>query len=209
MRANLRYYHYRGCKFLSKNILSMEKLEQKIGNSENCEQLMGIEWNIHQYYYEGWKNIDTALDFGKRVRRPPNNPVNCLISFLNQMTYAIVRHELFKTHLDENFSFLHAVTNGRSSLSLDISETFKPILADQLIFRLYRKNIVTENWFNQYEGICLLSETGRRHVVEHFAQRLEERYSERSYREWIYRECLALERHVLGIDEYQSFKRRV
>lgn len=209
MRANLRYYRYRGCDALQANLKAMDRLEEEIGRTRACDHLMGIEGNLHQHYYAGWKQIDSALDFGPRVRRPPNNPVNCLISFLNQLTYTVVRHELFKTHLDESFSFLHSVSGGRSSLSLDLAEPFKPILADQLIFRFYRKHIVADNWFDQQEGVCLLTETGRRHVAEQFAQRLEERYRERTYREWIYRECLGIERHLLGVEEYDAFKRRV
>lgn len=170
---------------------------------------MGIEGNLHQWYYAAWKEIDPALDFGKRVRRPPDNPINCLISFLNQLTYTVVRHELFKTHLEQSFSLLHAVGMGRASLSLDLAEPFKPVLADMLIFRMVRKGMLADNWFDQKEGVCLLTETGRRHVSEQFALRLEERYQERTFREWVYREGLGIERHLLDVAEYESFKRRV
>ena len=101
--------------------------------------LMGIEGNLHQHYYSAWPLIDPALSFAHRVRRPPNNPINCLVSFLNQLTYTVCRHELFKTHLEETFSLLHATAVGRSSLSLDLAEPFKPVLVDVLIFRLVRK----------------------------------------------------------------------
>ncbi len=57
-------------------------------------------------------------------------------------------------------------------------------------------------------NICLLTETGRRNVAEQFSIRLEEMNNSRSYREWIYREALNIERHILGVDEYESFKRR-
>jgi CRISP-associated protein Cas1 len=131
------------------------------------------------------------------------------MSFLNQLTYTVCRHELFKTHLEETFSLLHSPSTGRSSLSLDLAEPFKPVLADAVIFRLVRRNMLEEGWFEQHEGVCLLTETGRRHVAEQFSIRLEEDYQGRSFREWVYREALAIERHVLGVAEYESFKRRV
>jgi CRISPR-associated protein Cas1 len=170
---------------------------------------MGIEGQIHQWYYAAWKHIDETLDFGQRVRRPPNNPINCLLSFLNQLTYTVVRHEIAKTHLDDTMALLHSAGTGRHSLSLDLAEPFKPVLADALIFRMVGRRMLSDNWFEQQEGVCLLSETGRRHVAEQFATRLEETYQGRTYREWIYQEALGIERHILGMQEYESFKRRV
>lgn len=209
MHANLLYYRYRGNTLLEPILKEMQCLEEGIAKTSDVPTLMGIEGNLHQYYYAAWKYIDLALDFCPRVRRPPNNPINCLLSFLNQMTYTVVRHELFKTHLEETFSLLHSPGHGRSSLSLDLAEPFKPLLSDSLIFRMVGRKMLDKSWFEQNDGVCLLTETGRRHVAEQFSTRLEEQYQGRSFREWIYREALSIERHVLGVDEYESFKRRV
>lgn len=206
--ANLRYYHFRGVGELDDAIARLHALTAKIGQAESPAALMGIEGNLSECYFAGWKRIDPALDFGPRVRRPPNNSINCLLSFLNQMVYAVCRHEASKTHLEETFSLLHSPGQGRASLSLDLAEPFKPVLSDQLIFRLVRRHMLADNWFDQHDGVCRLTEVGRRHVSEQFALRLEEKYADRSYREWIYREALALERHVLEVSEYESFKRR-
>lgn len=208
MRANLLYHRYRGNENLHKPLAEMEKLFARIEKAEDTETLMGSEGNLHQHYYAAWKLIDPVLEFTPRVRRPPNNPINCLLSFLNQLTYTVCRHELFKTHLEETFSLLHAPGIGRSSLSLDLAEPFKPVLADSVIFRIVRRKMFEDNWFDQHEGVCLLTETGRRHVAEQFSIRLEEQYQGRTFREWIYREALAIERHVLGVAEYESFKRK-
>jgi CRISPR-associated protein Cas1 len=208
MLANLRYYRYRGTIELAPIITAMERLVEKLGGAKSTESLMGIEGNLHEWYYSGWKHIEPGLDFTPRVKRPPNNPVNCLISFLNQLTYAVARHEASKTHLEETFSVLHSPGQGRASLSLDLAEPFKPVLADMLIFRMVRRRMLADNWFNLQDGVCLLTEAGRRHVAEQFSLRLEEQYAGRSFREWVYREALALERHVMEVAEYESFKRR-
>lgn len=209
MQGNLLYYAYRGNADLAESLKEMGSFAAKISKAPDSTVLMGIEGNLHEVYYAGWKHVDPALGLGRRVRRPPNNPLNCLISFLNQMTYTIVRHEISKTHLDETLSWLHSPGNGRASVSLDLAEPFKPVLADGLIFRMVRKKMIEENWFDQHEGVCLLTETGRRHVAEQYATRLEETYRERSYREWIYHEALQIERHLMGVAEYESFKRKV
>lgn len=208
MLANLRYYRYRGAESLAPIIDSMQRLTAKIGQACDSSTLMGFEGNLHEWYYSGWKHIHACLDFTPRVRRPPNNPINCLLSFLNQLTYAVVRHETSKTHLEETFAVLHSPGQGRASLCLDLAEPFKPVLVDMLIFRMARRGMLADNWFDEKEGVCLLTETGRRHVAEQFALRLEEQLRERSYRQWIYREALALEREVLEVSEYESFKRQ-
>ena len=209
MLANLRYYQYRGNEAMKGPVADMQKLLTTIARAQDTSSLMGIEGQLHQYYYAAWTAIHPELDFGKRVRRPPNNPVNCLLSFLNQLVYTIVRHEISKTHLEETFSLLHSPGYGRASLSLDLAEPFKPVLTDMLIFRMVQRRMVDESWFDQHDNVCLLTEVGRRNVAEQFSQRLEEHYQGRSFRHWIYREALALEREVLGVEEYESFKRRV
>jgi CRISPR-associated protein Cas1 len=78
-----------------------------------------------------------------------------------------------------------------------------------LIFRMVQRRMLDSSWFEQQDKVCLLSEVGRRNVAEQFSQRLEEQYQERSFRYWIYREALMLEREVLEMSEYESFKRRV
>jgi len=209
LRTVLAYYEYRGCSALVQPLKEIGSWMARIEGAPDSEALMGIEGNIHQIYYRAWREVDERLDFTPRQRRPPNNPINCLISFLNQLVYTVVRHEVFKTHLEETFGFLHAPSKGRSSLSLDLAEPFKPLLSHALIFKMVRKNMVQENWFDQKEGVCLLTETGRRQVAEQFSIRLEEVYEERSFREWMYREALNIERHLLGVAEYESFKRKV
>jgi len=209
MIANLRYYQYQGKKTLAATIKAMQKQAAKIAEVNSIESLMGVEGQLHLWYYDAWKVIDAKLDFGNRVRRPPNNPINCLLSFINQMVYTVVRHEISKTHLEETFSMLHSPSYGRASLSLDLAEPFKPVLSDMLIFRLVKRRMINEHWFKQKDQVCLLSETGRKHVAEQFSIRLEEKYQGKSFREWIYRDAIALEREVLGVSEYESFKRRV
>ncbi len=208
IKANLRYYQYRGVD-LDGALRKIQRLESRLHKAASSEQLMGLEGNVRTIYYEAWSRIDPDLAFTPRVRRPPNNPLNCLISFLNQLTYSVVRHELSKTHLDASLSFLHSPAQSRASLALDLAEPFKPVVVDQLVFRFVRKGMMAPTWFDEKPGVCLLTETGRRHVVEAFARRLEESYRDRSYREWIYREALGIEREVLNVAEYAAFKRRV
>lgn len=61
----------------------------------------------------------------KRVRKPPNNQMNALVSYVNAMVYI---SEIYHIHLNPMISFLHEPNERRYSLALDISEIFKPSL---------------------------------------------------------------------------------
>ena len=106
LAGNLRYHLYRGNDALRATVDAIAALEREVTKASDRASLMGVEGNARLLYYEAWGRIDERLAFGRRVRRPPNNPINCLISFLNQLVYATVRHEIAKTHLEPTFGFL-------------------------------------------------------------------------------------------------------
>lgn len=63
----------------------------------------------------------------KRVKRPPDNPINALISFGNSLLYSKTITQIYHTHLNQSISFLHEPSEGRFSLSLDLAEAFNCI----------------------------------------------------------------------------------
>jgi CRISP-associated protein Cas1 len=58
-----------------------------------------------------------------------------LISFGNSLLYATTLSEIYRTQLNPTVSFLHEPSARRYSLSLDLSEIFKPIIVDRTIFK--------------------------------------------------------------------------
>ena len=85
----------------------------------------------------------------KRVKRPPDNPINALISFGNTLLYTKTISAIYQTHLNQSISFLHEPTEQRFSLSLDLSEVFKPIIVFKTIFELVNtKRLTVEKHFD-------------------------------------------------------------
>lgn len=208
--ANLRYRKYRGAKELDAPIAAIEASIAAMRKAPDTASLMGHEGLMRANYYEAWKTMHPRLDFGRRVRRPPNNPINCLISWFNGLTYTLCRNEIAKTHLDDCLSFLHSPHEARSSLALDLAEVFKPTLADGAIFGIVSRGTDIGNWFHQDGEICRLSETGRRRTLEIWALRIDERTgSGPCMREVVRNEALAIERHLLGISEYGAWRRKI
>ena len=148
IRANLGYCAYRGNEGVQGVMAAMEKVADRRPQATAIDVLMGLEGQIRAFYYDAWPRIDPRLGFGARCRRPPDNPINCLISWFNGLAYALMRNELAKTHLDDCVSFLHAPTEARSSLALDLAEVFKPALCDTLIFGIVLRNQLDNGWFH-------------------------------------------------------------
>ena len=210
MLANLRYRKYRGVNGLDEPITAIVSTIKALASAETVEALMGHEGLMRAWYHDAWKRIDPHLDFGPRMRRPPNNEINCLLSWFNGLMYALCRNEIAKTHLDDCLSFLHSPREARSSLALDLAEVFKPPICDGLIIELVLRGTNWSSWFEINENVCRLTETGRRKTLQLWAEKVDSPFGGAySLRELVLREALAIERHVLGVDEYRPWRRKV
>ena len=71
--------------------------------------------------------------------------INSLISFINSLIYSVALAEIYKTSLSPYISYLHEPGTRRFSLSLDITEIFKPLIVDRMLFSMLNKNQITIN----------------------------------------------------------------
>jgi len=212
IRRTLLYYQSRG-RELGNAIESIEKESASIYESGAVDQLMGIEGRIRSTYYSCWNDIlKEAPSFDKRKKRPPDNEVNALISFGNSLMYTATLSEIYYTQLDPTISFLHEPGTRRFSLSLDISEIFKPLVIDRMIFKLWNNGEIDTSDFTKKEGICLLSDKGRMTMVQDFDERMKTTIKHRksgkhlTYRQLIRSECYRLIKHMIGDETYKPFK---
>lgn len=209
---NLKYYQPRG-KDVSEQITSIENLHKDILFCSNVKELMGLEGNIRSNYYAAFENIITDFEMGNRVKNPPSNEVNAMISFCNMLCYTAVLDAIYHTQLNPTISFLHEPGYRRYSLALDIAEVFKPILADRMIFSLFNKKMIQQKHFEKGMQGCLLTKDGRQIVVKEFDERLKETITHRvlkrqmSFKSLIKLECYKISKYVLGLEaEYKPFK---
>lgn len=209
---NLRYYSNRG-KGLDAYIEAIEGLRIQIDAIDTVEELMGLEGNIRNTYYKAWPIIiDQEIEFERRVKRPPDNMVNTLISYLNSMVYTTCLGEIYHTQLSPLISYLHEPGERRFSLSLDMAEIFKPILSDRTIFTLFNRQQITEKDFMSEVNLCYLNEKARKTVIREYDERLKTVITHKklekqvSYRYLIRLEYYKLIKHLVGEQGYEGFK---
>lgn len=209
---NLRYYNGRG-KNVSTYMHQIEELRKQLSNITKVDELMGYEGNIRKIYYEAWNIIiNQEIQFEKRVKNPPDNMINSLISFVNTLFYTKVLGEIYKTQLNSTVSYLHQPSTKRFSLSLDISEIFKPLIVDRLIFSLLNKKQITEKSFIKDFEYLRLKEDASKLIVQELEERLKQVIQHKdlnrkvSYQYLIRLECYKLIKHLLGEKKYLSFQ---
>ncbi|WP_083673340.1 type I-B CRISPR-associated endonuclease Cas1b [Limosilactobacillus caccae] len=209
---NLKYYLRRG-KDVSEQLTVIESLIKAIPLSTSIDQLMGIEGDIHRNYYSAWPNIfNDDTGFVSRVRRPPDNMVNTLISFLNMMMYSSCLSEIYVSQLNPTISYLHSPSERRFSLCLDLSEIFKPLIVDRLIFSLVNKRVVTPDSFEKGSNGCYMKKNTILKVSRAYDEYLRKTIMHRqlhrkvSYRHLVRLECYKLIKDLMDEKEYQPFK---
>ncbi|MDD3050294.1 MAG: type I-B CRISPR-associated endonuclease Cas1b [Candidatus Cloacimonetes bacterium] len=209
---NLKYYNNRE-KELSEFIIEIEKLQPKIAETTEVDELMGIEGNIRNVYYKAFNVIiNQEINFEKRVKRPPDNMINTLISYGNSMLYTTVLSEIYKTQLNPTISFLHKPGYRRFSLALDIAEIFKPILVDRIIFRVLNKNMIDEADFEKDLNFCYMKEKAKKVFIKEYDTQLQQTIKHKkldrnfSYRYLIRLECYKLIKFLVENKPYEAFR---
>ncbi len=195
------YHYYRHGKEGVKPFLDWLKKQQNLLDKElDIHRLLFIEGRIWHRFYDSFEHF-LPEDFlmNKRVKRPPDNPMNALVSFGNTLLYTKTISALYQTHLNQAISFLHSPGEGRFSLSLDLSEAFKPVIVYKTIFDLVgRKKLQVHKHFDSKLNYCLLNETGKKIFLEAFEARLNETFMHpRLKRKTSYKNALKLDGYKL------------
>lgn len=209
---NLTYYNNRG-KNLKDYMAEIDYLRKQIKLCKNVPELMGIEGNIRKVYYDSWNIIiNQDIAFEKRIKNPPDNAINSLISYVNTIIYTRVLSEIYKTQLNPTISYLHEPSERRFSLCLDIAEIFKPIIADRLIFSMLNKRQITEKDFEEGLNFTYIKEKARKNITREIDLRLQTKIKHKKLeREVSYEYLMRLEvykliKHLIEDEEYEGFK---
>ncbi|MEW6375037.1 MAG: CRISPR-associated endonuclease Cas1 [Thermodesulfobacteriota bacterium] len=136
---------------LDDHILSLRNLTGKIDEIETLESLRGYEGRGTAVYFEGFSKgfLAEGFEFPGRVRRPPTDPVNALLSLgytllLNQVIAAVSL-----VGFDPYFGTLHSMDYGRPSFALDLMEEWRPTIVDTLVLSVFNLKALTPSDFEE------------------------------------------------------------
>ena len=213
MRTNVVYYNGRDHD-LDGVIEELDAAAERIDEGLPVNELLGTEATARKAYYRSFNEIlPSEFRFARREYNPPPNEVNSLISFGNSLVYANCVSAIRATALDPTVSYLHEPGERRYSLSLDLADLFKPVLADRVLFRLMNRNQISDDDFETELGSCLLNESGRKTYTKEFEETLERTVEHPtlnrkvSYQYLMRLEAYKLKKHLLTGEAYDSFQR--
>jgi CRISPR-associated protein Cas1 len=179
--------------------------------------MRGIEGDAANNYFGVFGGMilrtEPELAFNGRNRRPPLDPVNCLLSFLYTLLVHDVRSALESVGLDPQVGFLHRDRPGRPSLALDLMEEFRPVLADRLVLSLLNRGTLGPGDFHTAAtGAVILTDKARKTVITAWQEHKRDEVEHPFLREKMavgllpFAQALLLARHLRGdLDGYPPY----
>ncbi|TDC37655.1 type I-C CRISPR-associated endonuclease Cas1 [Micromonospora sp. 15K316] len=145
-----------------------------LATAASTNEVLGVEGIAARDYFAAMPYLlagNTDWKATGRSKRPPTDPLNCLLSFLYGMLRIAVHGALDQVGLDPYIGFLHAVRPGKPALALDLMEEFRPLLADRLAFTMLNRRELNPTDFEELPNKAYrLTDGGRKTVLAAWQQ---------------------------------------
>jgi CRISP-associated protein Cas1 len=176
------------------------------------EAMLGMEGAGSAAYFRCFGKLlsdPIQWPFPGRVKRPPTDPVNALLSFGYSLLTNKVASAVQLVGLDHFVGYLHSAVYGRPALALDLVEEFRPIIVDSLVLTMLNRRMLTPGDFVVELEAYRLKDERRKVFFTQFEERLNEEVQHPIFGYRVtYRRCLELQARLLAkvltgeIDEY-------
>ena len=200
---------------LMKAAQNLAALLESIRHAHSVPQLMGLEGEAASVYFGVFALMLRVhgFEFLGRVRRPPVDAVNALLSFAYVLLASECASALAGVGLDPYVGFLHQDRPGRKSLALDLMEELRAPLADRFVLTLInRGQIKMDDFLTEASCAVRLKDDARKSLLTAYQERkresLKHPYLEESIELGLlpHAQALLLARHLRGdIKNYTPF----
>ena len=203
---------------LTAAIAQLEAIGNQALQATTVAQLMGFEGAGAACYFGVFDRCinHPGFEFGRRSKRPPQNPVNAMLSFGYQMLWNHILSLIELQGLDPYEACLHQGTERHAALASDLLEGFRAPVVDSLVLYLINRHMIdaVDDFVFLPDGACYLNDSGRRKYLQAFIQRMEEevevkpgvksiRWDTLNHQVKIFRDCV-----VNSDRNYQSYQIR-
>ncbi|MCY4257695.1 MAG: CRISPR-associated endonuclease Cas1 [bacterium] len=187
---------------------------------DSVESLLGVEGVAARLYFSRFSamlkdDLLGTFDFQGRNRRPPRDPINCLLSYVYSLLTKDLTAVALAVGFDPYLGVFHKPRFGRPALALDLAEEFRPLIADSVVVNVINNGETQENAFIVRAQGVALTQQGRRSVIAAYERRLDQEVTHPVYGYKItYRRVLEVQARMLGsyllgeIPDYVPFMTR-
>ncbi len=180
----------------------MEPDEIATGRMNGLGPLLGSEGAGSAAYFSAFGQLikcDWEHGFTKRVRRPPTDPVNAMLSYGYVILTSQVASALAAVGFDSYIGYLHASRYGKPALALDLMEEFRPLIVDSVVLSLFNNHQLEAKDFVTELNACRMTDSTKRLFLEKFEERMQETIMHPTFDYKVpYRRCIELQGRLLS-----------
>jgi len=203
---------------LDAQVSAIRRAARDADTADDLDVLRGHEGEGSAAYFRVFGSLIKAegFSFHKRVRRPPTDPVNSLLSFGYTLLANDLHSAVSTVGFDPYIGFLHADRYGRPSLALDLMEEFRSIIVDSVALTCLNKRVLQQEDFDVSLGnVHTLKPEARKKFLLQYEERkaTEIKHPLFEYRV-TYQRCFELQARLLAkylqreVEVYESFSIR-
>lgn len=183
----------------------------------SADFLRGVEGKAASDYFSVFDDMilqqKTDFAFSGRSRRPPLDPINAMLSFAYTLLTGMCSSALETVGLDPYEGFFHTERPGRASLSLDLVEELRSVMADRFVLTLINMRIADPSCFIKKEsGAVIMTDSFRKTFLSQWQSKKQEVITHPFLDEKVewgmvpFSQALLLARYIRGdLDEYPPF----
>lgn len=162
----------------------LKSMAERAEKTEDAEELLGIEGNAARLYFgdfSGMIKVEPSsdgpkrfsFDFAKRNRRPPRDAVNAMLSYAYSILAKDCTVACYAVGFDPMIGFFHQPRFGRPSLSLDLMEPFRPLIAESAVLSAINNRMVQPKDFIAAGPAVSLTADGRKGLLHAYERRMD------------------------------------
>jgi CRISPR-associated exonuclease Cas4/CRISPR-associated protein Cas1 len=162
-------------------LAELKRLAERAEHARDASELLGLEGEGAAVYFRNFEKLLVAsgepgapsFSFQKRNRRPPEDPVNAMLSLAYAMLIRTWHTALALNGFDPYLGFYHRPRHGRPALALDMMEPYRPILADSVVVNAVNNGEIKTADFVFSGPACSLKPAGRKSFIAAYERRLD------------------------------------
>jgi CRISPR-associated protein Cas1 len=155
---------------------TLKNLLARLPAATTLDELRGFEGSAAKTYFQALAaSVDPAWGFNRRIRQPPTDGINALLSYGYTLLFYNVYSLLRSRGLNPQVGFLHALQQGHPALASDMMEEFRAPVVDAVVWKLVLNNHLTPADFDypRTEGAgCYLKAPARQTFIKALEEKL-------------------------------------
>ncbi|MCF6201104.1 MAG: CRISPR-associated endonuclease Cas1, partial [Hydrogenimonas sp.] len=148
-----------------------DEIFERISKAKSLEELRGIEGSFSRDYFKRFfQRAPKVWHKQKRSKRPPQDPLNALLSFGYMQAYNYIALRLIAAGFEPSIGFLHVPFRDHYALASDVIEPFRARI-DRFMLTIVENKTVTLEDFSRHKGLYL-RHSGRKKIWKPWQERL-------------------------------------